>query len=141
MPNFILSNDKPEYDAVEILLVNIDGKSCKTLDTFYKIIGSQLKFPDYFGENLDAFDEMITDLTWLEEDAIIIKIINFDALLSDEVLEDEEDCKGLILSILDSAADDQKNGTEGTPIKIILDKNEDIETFLEEFGIEFIKTK
>ena len=138
MPNFVIASKIPDYRSAEISVVEIDGLKCKTLDLFFKQIADELKFPEYFGHNLDAFDEMINDLTWLEPEAVIIIIRNFSHFLEKEE-SDEEDIKGLILSLLDQAADEQKQGKEGTPIKIIIEKESDLIDYLEENGLEYIK--
>ena len=140
MPNFILSTTIPEYNTEDILVAKIDGSKSKTLVKFFTVISKELYFPDYFGANLDSFDEMINDLTWLEQEAVIIVITHFDDLLKNEVMEDDEDCKGLILSLLDQAADDQKNTKDGIPIKIIIEMNSEVIQYLNEMGIEFLKT-
>ena len=137
MPNFIITNTIPKYNSDDLLVANIDGKKCKTLEKFFISIAQELKFPEYFGHNLDAFDEMICDLSWLEEEAVIIILKNFEELL-DEEETDEEDFKGLIMSLLDSAADDQKSETEGTPIRIIIKNEKGIKEYLNENGIEYI---
>lgn len=138
MPNFIISNTIPEYNDVDILVANIDGSKCKSLKKFFSEIAKELRFPEYFGHNLDAFDEMINDLTWLGYEAVIIIITNFEDLLILEA-EDEEDPKGLIVSLLDQAADDQQQIKDGIPIKIIIKKEPNLEEYLDSNGIEFIK--
>ncbi len=138
MPNFIISKKIPEYSDVDILVANIDGAKCKTLDKFFKVIAKELRFPDYFGNNLDAFDEMINDLTWLGYEAVIITITNFGQLL--ELEEDEdEDNKGLVISLLDQAADDQQQIKDGIPIKMIIKLEPNLEQYLDDNGIEFIR--
>ncbi len=141
MPNFVISKNIPEYNSEDILVAHLDGKKCKTLEKFFKSIASELKFPDYFGNNLDSFDEMINDLTWLEEEAVIIIIKNLESLLIDAIdeSEEDEDYKGLILSLLDQAADDQKNIKDGLPIKIIVEKSTISEEYLDGIGIEYLK--
>ena len=51
--------------------VKLAGKSIRSLDEFYDEIAKKLRFPDYFGRNLDAlWDVLSTDvkgpveLTW-----------------------------------------------------------------------------
>jgi RNAse (barnase) inhibitor barstar len=134
MANFILTSKKIENKDEGILVVDLDGKKCDTIAKFYKVMETGLRFPDYFGNNLDSFDEMINDLTWLEEDAVMIQLTNFDELLEEEALETKE----LLLSLLDEAADSQQNDTEGTPIKIIIVKSDDTEDFLDELGIDYV---
>lgn len=138
MPNFIITNSIPVYDSIEIKVANIDGAKCKTVKKFLAVISKELAFPAYFGKNLDAFDEMINDLSWLLEEAVIIAITNFENLLENDETEDG-DAKGLILSLLDQAADEQKNTKDGTPIRIIIEKTLEIESYLEENGLEFMK--
>jgi len=43
----------------------IDGDKIEDKATFLKEFAQQLKFPDYFGANWDAFSDCMTDLSWL----------------------------------------------------------------------------
>ena len=38
----------------------------------YREIASSLEFPDYFGENLDALYECLTDMSWLSAEAYVV---------------------------------------------------------------------
>lgn len=62
----------------------IDGNKCKTINGFFKEISNALNFPDYFGNNLDAFDEMMSDLEWIEEKTIALIIMNHGHMLSED---------------------------------------------------------
>lgn len=83
----------------ETLFLIIDGKECPTLKKFYENIGEQLQFPDYFTYNLDSFDELMNDLSWIIEPQIILLIINFDLFLDQE----ENQKQKAIIQILDNA--------------------------------------
>ncbi len=43
----------------------VDGRKARTKRQLLSAIGRALRFPDYYGQNLDALDELITDLSWL----------------------------------------------------------------------------
>lgn len=81
------------------LFLIIDGKDCSTLKSFYENIGKQLNFPDYFTYNLDSFDELMNDLSWIDESQIILLIINFDLFLNQE----ENKKQKAVIQILDNA--------------------------------------
>jgi hypothetical protein len=60
----------------------IDGDNCGTKADFFKQIGEALEFPDFFGSNWDAFNDMVSDLSWLEGDAYLLMVENATDLLS-----------------------------------------------------------
>lgn len=80
-------------------IAKLDGSKTKTLKKFYKKLGSRLEFPDYFGENLDALADMLTDLSWLAAPNVILYIKNMDDFLSEE---NEED-RNIVFEIFDEA--------------------------------------
>jgi hypothetical protein len=91
---------KPEAG---LLICTIDGENSKTLASFYQNIATDLFFPEHFGANLDAFYDMLCDLTWLEDKGIEklhLVVRNYDALL---VEEDNEQKLGILSVIRDSA--------------------------------------
>ncbi len=65
--------------------VFIDGLGCLTLADCYQSLQQQLSIPDYFGNNLDALDEVLSDLDWIEEKNVKIIIANYSRLLSKEL--------------------------------------------------------
>jgi len=52
---------KPGDGAVRV----IRGWKCATEALLHEELGAALQFPSYYGENWDAFDECITDLSWM----------------------------------------------------------------------------
>jgi Barstar (barnase inhibitor) len=52
-----------------IVEVPIDIATKQDLFDFFK---GALQFPDYFGNNWDAFDECISDLSWLNAESFLI---------------------------------------------------------------------
>ena len=56
--------------------VKLAGKAIRSLDEFYGEIAKKLRFPDYFGRNLDALWDVLTtdvkgpvELTWEDSEA------------------------------------------------------------------------
>lgn len=138
MANYtILNTISNEHSTEKTLVAIIDGEHIDTLDKLYDSISSQLKFPDIFGNNFDAFDEMINDLDWLEEDSICLIFRNYDDFLSEE----NDEVREILLTILDDASSEWKrmNG-EGKSLKMFIETSELGEDDLETLGIEFVIT-
>jgi RNAse (barnase) inhibitor barstar len=79
MPNF-----QHNISTNNTFLAFLDGSKCTTMNDVYDNISKALQFPDYFGYNLDALDEAICDLDWIEEKTILLLIFNYDSFLSKE---------------------------------------------------------
>lgn len=91
----------PEDFSVAI----IDGKETPTLRSFYEVLAKTLEFPDYFGFNLDSLDELLNDLSWIENEKIAIQIINSDQFL---INERNKDKIITLLDLLDATCEDWK---------------------------------
>lgn len=59
----------------------IDGGRCASKATLMDQWASVLAFPEYFGRNWDAFDECLSDLSWLPPSPRCVVVTNADALL------------------------------------------------------------
>lgn len=47
-----------------------------TRESLIKSIGAQLGFPDWAGSNLDALYDLLTDLSWLNDDGHIMLVLD-----------------------------------------------------------------
>ena len=54
----------------------IDGFDCRTLKSFLKEIGRAFNFPPYYGQNLNALNDCLNDLEWLDKPNYILIIKN-----------------------------------------------------------------
>src|SRR3989339_989204 len=66
------------------LTVILKGQKMHTLSSLYDEFTVDLSFPNYFGRNLDAFEECINDLSWLPKNNYIVGINDVLELLSEE---------------------------------------------------------
>lgn len=66
-------------------LAIIDGNSIQTSADLLRCIGEQLRFPDAETVSWDACLDWMRDLSWLEEKAISIVILNIDSFLNKDV--------------------------------------------------------
>lgn len=80
-------------------IIQFDGEEVKDISSFYTALVNELEFPEYFGENLDALYDMLTDLQWLNFKCFVIVITNFNAFLSEEDFE----TKAEVMAVLDDA--------------------------------------
>ena len=135
MANYIILNTVSDKHSTEKTLVAIiDGEHTDTLEKFYSSIASQLKFPGNFGNNFDAFDEMINDLDWLEEDRIYLIFRHYDIFL----VEENDETREILLTILDDASSEWKRmDGEGKSLKMLIEPSELGEDDLETLGIEY----
>ncbi len=101
MPNFYIINNLEQIKGYHI--VEIDGQKAHTLRGFYEEIAKGLAFPEYFGFNLDSFDEMLNDLSWLEQDKIAIYISNSEFFVEKERNPDK---LPTLLDLLDATCED-----------------------------------
>lgn len=63
---------------------SLNGRNMNTLDELYDEVSFKLDFPYYFGRNLNALSEMLSDLDWLSKESYIILIHDAEFLLSNE---------------------------------------------------------
>ncbi len=70
-------------------LAILDGNSCTSTEQLYTQLIQLLCIPDYFGKNLDALDEVLHDLSWIEQKKCILLIININALLIQDTQRQE----------------------------------------------------
>src|SRR5260221_10965133 len=61
----------------------VRGRKMMTLGALFDEFGAALQFPYYFGENMAAFSECISDLSWISGDAYVICIIDSELVLSE----------------------------------------------------------
>lgn len=62
----------------------LDGHFCQTMKDCYDSLQRQLSLPVYFGRNLDALEEVLSDLEWVKEEKVKIIVAGVDHLLSGE---------------------------------------------------------
>ena len=67
----------------ESLIRTIRGRKCRTVTALFDEMGAALQFPYYFGENWDALDEVLRDLTDIAP-VVLLLFSAADVLLSDE---------------------------------------------------------
>jgi RNAse (barnase) inhibitor barstar len=89
---FICTKADLEGDAA---VIEIDSKSCMTLKDFYEVIAKKMYFPDYFGFNMDSLDELLNDLSWIEDARLALYFTHTEHFLINERSDDK------VLSLLD----------------------------------------
>ena len=93
---------KSYFSENNIRYVFIDGTVCKQIDDCYKTLQPQLSLPDYFGNNLDALEEVLSDLEWINEEKVRIIILN-----RPELLLNDANKKEFFLDILNSCSNEK----------------------------------
>jgi len=62
----------------------VRGTKMRTLAALFDEMAAALQFPDYFGENWDALDECLADLSWLPAAGYVLLIRESTTVLSQE---------------------------------------------------------
>ena len=56
------------------LLVCLDGQKIQNRNELFESLAELLEFPNFFGNNFDALDDMLNDLSWINADHVILYI-------------------------------------------------------------------
>jgi RNAse (barnase) inhibitor barstar len=103
MSNFLIINNVDSL--IDYRIAQIDGQKAHTLRGFYEELAKALDFPEYFGFNLDSLDEMLNDLSWVNESKIAIYVTNSEQFIKKERNPDK---LPTILDLLDATCEDWK---------------------------------
>ena len=74
-----LGEDLIQLEKYGYQIYNFDCLSWKTIEDAYKSFSRILKFPDYFGYNLDALSDCLIDLEVPEKSGIVLVFRRYDA--------------------------------------------------------------
>jgi len=141
-PNIWLSQSEEdlekEFGGSEFFIAHIDGHKTTTLKQFYEEIADVLEFP-VSGYNLDALNDSLNDLQWLEDEKIVLYITDTELFISRE----RDPVKlSSVLQVFDATAEDWKwmEADELIDYKefyVVLEDSNRIRTLLENEGIAF----
>jgi RNAse (barnase) inhibitor barstar len=67
-------------DELGLAFFHIDGRDIRTKNQFLEQASLALRFPEYFGNNWDAFADCLTDMSRHEADGFVILYEHFDSL-------------------------------------------------------------
>ncbi len=105
-PNILIAQSENELERhfSNDFIAHIDGGKTTTLRLFYEEIADLLEIPD-FGFTLEALNDSLNDLGWLEDERIVLYITQ----TADFISKERDPAKmGSVLNILDATAEDWK---------------------------------
>lgn len=140
--HFLLAREESDVRKTFLgaFIAPIDGSKATSVKEFHESIAAAMHFPDYEGKNLDALDEMLNDLEWINEQKVIIYIGNSGDWLSREKSEEK---LLTIIDIFDATAEDWKwldedeEGVTRKELQIVFQDSPRIRTLLEDQEIPF----
>lgn len=126
-------HENNDFNKKNILRFIRADRCFNKLETLHEFAAA-LQFPDYFGENWDAFHDCINDLRWMPSQSLVLWVTKTDKLLS----KNAKDLRILIEILIEKV-----NGTSleltGPSLKVVFhfEEEKDKEKFfckLREFG-------
>lgn len=67
-------------DELKMAIFNVDLKNARNVPGFIKALQRDLDFPDWFGGNLDALHDCLTDFSWHPAPGYVITLTGSEAL-------------------------------------------------------------
>src|SRR5262245_26914082 len=104
--SFEFIDDTQDFSAPNYLVVRLTGRYRRKRDLL-RALAHALKFPGYFGDNWDALEECLCDLSWLDAPAGVV-------LLHKHLPLEEEEQRQTYLDILRRAQSGQR-----VPLRVI----------------------
>ena len=134
MKNLILYNDKFESKSKEI--VEVDLSKCKNDTDIFNVFKVAFQFPEWFGENWDAFHDCMINLCFDVQDVLVVKLYGFQ-----NIFESLKECANYILEdliLLSKSEATQDNGNKINAIIYLYEVSEACEEIVKEKGCNFI---
>lgn len=121
-------------------LAKLDGECCRTEIDFHNEISNSLRFPDYYGRNLDSLFDCLSDLEWIMNENIILHISNFELILSDEPDKSyyQEALLLLFYDLCSFSADEQNSDVPPKNLFIFINNHTKTKTVLDEDEIDYV---
>lgn len=85
MNYFHFINNSETFEGIQFTdayVVRLQGVQLPNTSSVYGHLRECLEFPDYFGNNLDALYDCLTDLEWINQKNIVFFIDQFDDIAS-----------------------------------------------------------
>lgn len=64
-----------EAQAAGLRFFHVNCETADTKELLLRALAKSLSFPDYFGDNWDALDECLTDLSWLPAQGYVVLLV------------------------------------------------------------------
>lgn len=64
------------------LMVCLDGQKIQHRNELFTTLAELLEFPNFFGNNFDALDDMLNDLSWIKSEHVILYIFRANKMFS-----------------------------------------------------------
>ena len=134
MKNLILYNNAFENGSKEI--IELDLSNCKNDKDIFDVFKGAFQFPEWFGENWNAFDDCMTNLCFDVQDVLVIKVYGFQ-----NIFELSKDSANYILEdliILSKGEATQDSGERVSAIIYLIDIDESCEKIVKGKDCKFI---
>ena len=90
---------KQNINTETVMFNELDGSKCKDTKSFYDEVTKEFKFPDYFGRNLDAFNDCMNDYDW-ESTSSFTVIFNYIKNIDNILIDDEREKTAIFDTLL-----------------------------------------
>ncbi|MCC6816591.1 MAG: barstar family protein [Saprospiraceae bacterium] len=120
-------------------IANINGECCTTEYDFHTEVTNALNFPQYYGRNLDSLFDCLLDLEWIENNHIVIRMDNFEKIVSEE--SDKSYYKELLLLLINDLCQfkktDPNNSEDIKNLYFLINHADSTQKILETSEIEY----
>ena len=140
-PNILIvqSENELEHHFGTDFIAHVDGRQATTLRQFYEVVADLLEIPD-FGFTLEALNDSLNDLQWLDDERIVLYFTN----TSDLITKERDPAKMIsILNMLDATAedwkwvDDEEGSADKKEIIVVFEDSPRIRQMLDKEKIEY----
>jgi Barstar (barnase inhibitor) len=115
--------------AQGMLVASLRGAKMRKREGVFQQFSTLLQFPDYFGENWNAFKDCVADLDWLRTKGVLLVISQSELLLADG----DPDELSVFVDILRHAANALGSATStagGVSLRVVLQVSADRAEYL-----------